>query len=162
MNRASELGILSKSNPRLVTTLFVREVPRGTNGGMSLEGTIASAAGGLFIGSIFWLLSIAYPNASTSQFPMVIVGMACGLIGSLYDSILGATLQATFYSMERKCIIKHRDRHVALADNSITRICGFDILSNEAVNLVSILMTMLSVIYIGPTVFCMFDSSQCY
>ena len=33
---ASEVGILAKASPRLVTSLFTREVPPGTNGGMSI------------------------------------------------------------------------------------------------------------------------------
>ncbi len=46
---ASEIGILSKSTPRLVTTW--RKVPPGTNGGMTLLGTLASACGGALIGA---------------------------------------------------------------------------------------------------------------
>lgn len=37
---ASELGILARSKPRLITSFFLRAVPPGTNGGMSLEGII--------------------------------------------------------------------------------------------------------------------------
>jgi uncharacterized membrane protein len=102
---ASELGILSKNNPRLVTTLFLREVPRGTNGGMSGVGTLASAAGGLFIGVVFLIGSYFIPtltptptpdspqNPQSSQYPVLVYSLLCGLLGSLVDSLLGATVQ---------------------------------------------------------------------
>src|SRR5260370_8225741 len=46
---ASEIGILSKSTPRLATTW--RKVPPGTNGGMTILGTLGSAFGGALIGA---------------------------------------------------------------------------------------------------------------
>jgi uncharacterized membrane protein len=167
---ASELGVLSKSKPRLVTSLFLRAVPPGTNGGMSIVGTSASAAGGLFIGLIFWVGSYTLSSTSineSSQFPMVVLGLVCGVLGSLVDSLLGATLQATYYSVERKCIVKsgHKlkdDLKESVTDNSVIRICGVDILSNEAVNLLSIFLTMVLAVWIAPNVFCALDSTQCF
>jgi uncharacterized membrane protein len=47
---ASELGILSKSPPRLITTMAV--VPPGTNGAVSVLGTVVSALGGLVVGIV--------------------------------------------------------------------------------------------------------------
>ena len=48
---SSEVGVLVKSQPRLVTTC--RRVPTGTNGGISMAGTAASAAGGLLVGLVY-------------------------------------------------------------------------------------------------------------
>lgn len=45
---ASELGVLSNSEPLLLTSL--KKVPRGTNGGVSLLGMGFSAVGGGVIG----------------------------------------------------------------------------------------------------------------
>lgn len=162
---ASEVGILAKGNPRLVTSLFLRAVPPGTNGGMSPLGTAASAAGGLFIGLVFYIGALALqlgspdsPPPILSQFPMVYVGTICGILGSLFDSLLGATLQASYYSKDRKCIVKKSDPLFA-SDKSIQLICGLDILSNEQVNGLSILLTMLCSVNIGRFVFCM--TSMC-
>jgi len=156
---ASELGILSKANPRLVTTLFLRKVPHGTNGGCSILGTFASAMGGAFIGFVYWICSYFLEPSDSSQYPMIIVGLVCGVLGSLFDSILGATLQASYYSKDRKQIVKTKQE--INNDSSVELVCGIDFLSNEAVNLVSILLTMAVSVFICPKVFCLFDSTQC-
>jgi uncharacterized membrane protein len=159
---ASEVGVLAQSPPRLITSFFLRQVPPGTNGGMSMLGTTASISGGIFIGSVFYLLSFVTIDSpsSRSQFPMVILGGLCGLLGSLLDSLLGATVQASYFSKERKCIVKRSDKDFK-SDKSIIKISGIDLLSNEEVNLVSIVLTMLFSLYLGPFVFCHYDSTQC-
>lgn len=144
------MGILSTSKPRLITSLFLRQVPHGTNGGVSLLGTIASAAGGLFIGIVFWFMSyIVHIQSPVSQMPILLVGIISGFLGSLYDSFLGATLQASYYSYDRKCIIKAQKKR--LEDKSIQLICGSDVLSNETVNFISILLTMITIFYLAPS-----------
>ncbi len=51
---ATELGVLNTRQPRLITT--GKPVAPGTSGGITLLGTSASAAGGLSLGLVFWLL----------------------------------------------------------------------------------------------------------
>jgi uncharacterized protein (TIGR00297 family) len=158
---ASELGILSANRPRLITSLFLREVPSGTNGGMSIMGTAASAAGGAVIGLTYSIMSFAYPG-SRSQLPMVLFAMVCGMLGSLLDSLLGATLQATYYSNDKKCIVKLS--HAVAHDLSIVHICGMDMLSNELVNVLSIALTMVLSLFLAPAVFALCDMQclSCY
>lgn len=147
---ASELGILSKESPRLL--LFFRKVPHGTNGGMSMLGTLASGAGGAFVGFIYWICSYFIDTKVESpQYPMIIVGLLCGVLGSLFDSILGATLQASYYSKDKKQIIKTKEE--INKDPSVIVVCGIDVLSNEAVNAISIFLTMLVSIIISPAIF---------
>jgi len=152
---ASELGILSKQKPRLVTSLFLQEVPPGTNGGMSFLGTMASILGGGFIGVIFWGMCWF----KFSQFPMVIVGVLCGLIGSFVDSLLGATIQASYYCNEMKKIVKlPKDRNKR---SSVSLLSGFDFVSNEAVNFISIFITMVLSLWLAPYIFCLVNQDQC-
>lgn len=145
---ASEIGILAKQRPILITTL--REVPPGTNGGISTLGTLASAGGGLFIGLIFYVTSLLFSSAAAiPQYPMIVFGLLCGVVGSLLDSLLGATLQATYYSIDKKMIVKYPDAR----DKSVVHTSGIDFLSNEAVNFISILMTMILLPPCAPYVF---------
>lgn len=157
---ASEVGMLSKSKPRLITSFCLREVPPGTNGGMSLLGTVASGAGGAFIGLVYYLFSFLYPSISSAsnvpdrQWVMIIFGFLCGIGGSLIDSFLGATLQASYYSDEKKMIVKNYNP--ASKNRDIRCISGFNVLSNEAVNFLSIGLTMMLSWFLAPRVFSVF------
>lgn len=133
---ASELGVLSSRAPRLITTFQV--VPPGTNGGVTLLGLAASALGGAFIGLLYLVMSAF---SSTAQPAVVALGAVTGLMGSLLDSLLGATLQATWFDSERRTICEERAHAQA---TSSTHVCGVDVLTNEQVNAVSVLVTTLA------------------
>lgn len=151
---ASEVGILSTDMPRLASSLFTRRVPHGTNGGMSSLGTLASLAGGAFIGLSYYALS----GFDATQLPMVGLAAASGVVGSFIDSALGGVFQATYYSVERKCIVEHLDK----SDPSIVHVCGWNVLSNDAVNVLSIAMTMVVGMMLGPSIFSFFDRILLY
>lgn len=63
---SSEVGSLSKDNdkPILITKLICQckkyKVPKGTNGGVTLLGTMASIAAGLFIGVIYFICNLIF------------------------------------------------------------------------------------------------------
>ncbi len=100
----------SRTKPILITKPW-RTVPPGTNGGVSLLGTLASIAGGLTIGFSFWLLGVIHhftsccASISPSQLPAVLLGVIGGLGGSLLDSLIGAIMQATYYDHAQKKVI---------------------------------------------------------
>lgn len=98
---ASELGTLSTQQPRLITTF--RPVRKGTNGAVTMLGMGASVAGGLFIGTVFFVAGMLAPTTGLPTKPqwwLVPMGLAAGLFGSVLDSVLGATVQFSGYNTE--------------------------------------------------------------
>lgn len=89
---ATELGVLNPTLPRMITDLTKR-VEKGTSGGISLLGTLASLLGSAIIALPAILLSpigTLHPNT-------FLLITAAGLSGSLLDSFLGATVQAMYF-----------------------------------------------------------------
>lgn len=78
---ASEIGILNKSWPILITTL--QRVPPGTNGGISELGMLASFAGGAAMGLAAALTLALEQSCHGFAYEIVLLGAAAGLVGSL-------------------------------------------------------------------------------
>ena len=126
---ATELGVLSSSPPRLITSGKI--VEQGTSGGVSLLGTSATLLGALLIGlgaAIFDPLM----DPSLDFWILVFAAVLGGLAGSLFDSLLGATSQAIYYC---SCCEKETERyplHVCGTQTSLIR--GWGWLNNDLVN----------------------------
>ncbi|KAI3542969.1 integral membrane protein DUF92 [Colletotrichum filicis] len=103
---SSELGILAKGEPRLITSPTLRKVPRGTNGGVTPLGIAAGALGSMIIvtASMVFLPLCGDDSAgkvggglgawTTQQRSTFMLGMTLwGVLGSLLDSVLGAVFQ---------------------------------------------------------------------
>jgi len=81
----SEIGKRWGGQPRLITTL--QPVPAGTEGAISLEGTLASAAGSVLMTLALYSLQLL-PSLAISSVVMLI-----GLLATLAESVLGAVAQ---------------------------------------------------------------------
>ncbi|KAF8887035.1 integral membrane protein DUF92-domain-containing protein [Gymnopilus junonius] len=133
---ASELGILSRSRPRLVTTL--KAVPPGTNGAISTGGTVASIVGGGLVGLMVGLTLVLENTRCAGSWGSMVFetvgwGMCGGGLGSLVDSLLGATVQQTRYSKAKKVVLQDESKLQA----EIEVISGWNVLTNNQVNLVA-------------------------
>lgn len=122
---ATELGVLNPHPPRLITKL-TRVVEKGTSGGVSLMGTLASLAGAFVIA-----LPAAFFTDNWSLIPIISLA---GLSGSLVDSFLGATVQAMYYCPTDK---KETEKHPLHTCGTRTmHIRGWKWLDNDWVNFV--------------------------
>ncbi|MGA7081089.1 MAG: DUF92 domain-containing protein [Terriglobales bacterium] len=81
---ASEIGQYSRADARMITTW--QRIPAGTDGGMTIPGSIAGLAAGLVIAAVAALGGIIHPA-------QIWIPVAAGFAGMLIDSVLGATLQ---------------------------------------------------------------------
>jgi len=130
---ASELGVLSRSPPRLIIKPW-QAVPPGTNGGLSALGTAASMLGGLFIGTVAALIEWQCQLPAASVLEVVQASTVAGLMGSLIDSLLGSTLQFSGLDTKTGTIVEQ-------PGPGVKQISGVPVLNNHAVNFVSCLLT---------------------
>ena len=93
----SELGVRDP-NVWLITT-FKRTEP-GTNGGISVKGTLISLAASVFVSLI------GYAILTLGMDMLVVIPMICGFIGCMLDSLVGATLEDGGYvsKYDNNCI----------------------------------------------------------
>ena len=85
----TEIGMLARRPPRLITSLAV--VAPGTSGGVTREGLAAGVGGAFLVG----LASQLWARERSSE--RLGAAMAAGVVGSLVDPLLGATLQAAYW-----------------------------------------------------------------
>jgi len=123
---ATELGVLNPTAPRLITDLC-KTVEKGTSGGVSVIGTLASLAGAGLIGLLAALL--APTGINWSYFLWVTVA---GLLGALLDSLLGATVQAIYYCPSCQKETERNPTHSCGTQTSQIR--GWKWLGNDWVN----------------------------
>jgi uncharacterized protein (TIGR00297 family) len=118
---ATEIGVLSPAEPRLITSRQI--VERGTSGAISATGNLAVLGGAGMIGlaaSIF------------SPLPVVGIIILGGICGALFDSFLGASFQAIYYCPSCQ---KETERHpLHTCQNNTEYLRGVAWINNEVVN----------------------------
>jgi uncharacterized protein (TIGR00297 family) len=88
---ATEIGLLSRSEPRLITH-WRQRVTRGVSGGVSLLGALASLLGALIVGGA----SVAFDFGGFGVGTTLAAALVSGVLGCTLDSLLGATIQARY------------------------------------------------------------------
>lgn len=123
---ATELGVLNPGPPRMITNLR-KIVEKGTSGGVSPVGTLASLAGASLIGVLAASLTPTPVPVKTG----LLVAVA-GLLGALFDSFLGATVQAIYYCPACQKETERNPTHIC--GTGTIQIRGWKWLDNDWVN----------------------------
>lgn len=143
---ATELGVLSDALPRLITT--GRVVPAGTSGGITRLGVFSALCGGAFIGLMAALGILAQALAlqnlgwnggwnfisdasATYAFTLLMLGAGSGLLGSLFDSLLGATAQGIYFCEYDET---QTEQKIHSCGQPTRLVRGWSWLDNDAVN----------------------------
>jgi uncharacterized protein (TIGR00297 family) len=125
---ATEIGVLSRHSPRLITTGL--PVARGISGGITLVGTLAALGGALLIALLAALL------APVTGFGKILVVISLtGLAGSLFDSLLGASLQIVYRCPRCEVQTERHPLHSCGTRSEAQR--GWRWMNNDTVNLFS-------------------------
>jgi uncharacterized protein (TIGR00297 family) len=99
---ATEIGILSSRTPRMIVQPAMKVTP-GTSGGVTIDGLIASLLGATLLAFLYSILFLVntLPNIYNPQFLLVVITIIiAGLLGSILDSIEGATIQGIYYCVK--------------------------------------------------------------
>jgi uncharacterized protein (TIGR00297 family) len=131
---ATEIGFLSKSPPRLLSSF--EQVEMGTSGGITLLGSASALAGA---GLIAGIAAIFRPE----MISVLLIALA-GFFGSLIDSLLGATVQGIYYCGDCQKETEKHPKHTCGGQTTIIR--GWNWLNNDWVNT---FCTLAAVILIG-------------
>jgi len=128
---STELGVLSPIPPRLITT--GQSVERGTSGGITFMGTLAALGGAGLIG----IAAIIFTTGRDWPLSLGIIILG-GMVGSLFDSVLGATLQAIYWCPTCK---KETERYpIHTCGSPTSQVRGWSWINNDVVNFACSLM----------------------
>ncbi|MEO8449379.1 MAG: DUF92 domain-containing protein, partial [Gemmatimonadota bacterium] len=112
---------LSRTAPVNITTW--RRVPLGTSGGISALGTLGGLIGAALVGFTAW--------SATGDGRLGVVATATGFGGMMFDSLLGATVQAKFFCDACEAPTERRRHHCG---KNTRQIGGVRWIGNDWVN----------------------------
>jgi len=135
---ATELGALSNTMPRLITTM--KQVEAGTSGAVSWLGMSAAILGSMAIG-LAGALFDPFAAEQSARYVLTVITIG-GIAGSLVDSWLGATLQGIYYCPECKKETEKSPVHSCGAATELLR--GKRWLNNDRVNMLCTLSGALT------------------
>ena len=124
---SSELGMLSRRDP--VSFLTRQPVRRGLSGGVTTLGFLGALVGAAFIAPLALFIGLPVIKGLLA----VAAVMACGMAGSLLDSLLGDTLQAKYRDPMSEGWTERTEKDGA----ALTLERGFAWVDNDLVNAVS-------------------------
>ena len=122
---ATEIGVLSKKKPVMITTF--KSVEPGTSGAVSKIGTTAAFLGSLLIASI----TFSFMHLGLLALLAIAIG---GFLGAIADSLMGATIQAVYYCDYCK---KETEKKIHRCGSKTRQIRGIRFINNDYVNLLS-------------------------
>ncbi|MHA1270666.1 MAG: DUF92 domain-containing protein [Candidatus Helarchaeota archaeon] len=130
---ATEIGLLSKNDPRLIIN-FKKVIP-GTSGGVTILGEIAALIGSALIGLVAWILAEfgIISNLLNIKFIIFLCAITGGMFGCLIDSIIGATIQG-LYKCHKCNKITEKKIHGCGAETE--KIQGINVIDNNMVNII--------------------------
>jgi uncharacterized protein (TIGR00297 family) len=142
---ATELGLLSREEPRLIVNPS-KKVSRGTSGGVSALGLGAAGFASVVMGVIAMYLGVLSVGLSS-----VVVCLSGGLCGAVADSLLGATVQRQGY-----CVVCLKPTEsLSHCGEAAHRTRGASFIENNIVNLASTVVggsaALAALLALGPT-----------
>ncbi len=125
---STEIGVFSRIAPRNI--LNFKQVLPGTSGGVTLLGLGGGLLGSFIIVSIGRLFTSRYDNVALAIALFLII-IGAGLLGSIIDSIFGASIQAQY-----QCSIcgKITEKKYHCDGTKTTLISGCNAIDNDVVN----------------------------